>query len=386
MTLLAAIDFSLGRKQHLKSLRKQGFPSRQGSMDIFTRGPELFSDYFTELEKAQQHIHIIFYIVKNDKISAEFLSILKKKAMSGVEVRLLVDWEGSAISKKTLRELKDAGVLVAFSCKPQLPFLFYTSQVRNHRKVTVIDGRLSYLGGFNVGKEYIDKEERLSPWRDYHFKISGEGVQDLQQVFLSDWNKAAKIKLMQNNIYFPPLSGGKVRHQFVPTEGILLEGIVAHLLKQAKDSIIIGTPYFIPSRKVFRLLVEALEKGVTLTVLVPFRADHPLVKEASYPFLRQLMKRGAKVHQYVGGFYHAKVIVIDEALCDVGTANFDKRSLFLNREVNCLIYDHGFIQKVRDVLETDIRHSRRLRLAELSTFNPFRSLKEAAARTISYFL
>ncbi|WP_071461023.1 cardiolipin synthase [Bacillus massilinigeriensis] len=386
ITLIVCCDFYIGRKLHLKDLRKMAFPARLGKMDIFTRGPELFSDYFAELTRAAEHIHIVFYIVKNDKISAEFLSILKEKALGGVEVRLLIDWEGSAVSGKSVRELKDAGVEVAFSCKPKLPFLFYTSQVRNHRKITIIDGKIGYLGGFNVGKEYVDGDKKLSPWRDYHLKLTGQGVQDLQSVFLSDWSKAAGVNHVNNSVYFPEQPLGKVRHQLVPTEGMLLEGTVARLIQKAEDSIIIGTPYFIPSRKVFNLLLRALENGVTLSILVPYRADHPLVKEASYPFLRQLMKRGAKVYQYVGGFYHAKVLVIDEGLCDVGTANFDKRSLFLNRELNCLIFDHDFIRTVRNVLETDMRHSRRLRLRELNSFNPFRSLKEAAARTISYFL
>ena len=288
--LLLTLDFMIGRKRHLAKLSRRYYPIRKSSFDIFTHGPELFADYFTELRKAQKHIHILFYIVKNDQFSKEFFSILKDKAKNGVEVRLMVDWVGCSISGKSLKQLKTAGVEFAYAQKPKLPFLFYSSQVRNHRKITVLDGKIGYCGGFNIGKEYIDQDKKLSPWRDYHLKVHDEGVQDLQKQFLMDWQGAAKVNLLQNEIYFPKLAKGEIRHQLVPSEGTLLEDTLFNLINKAEKSIIIGTPYFIPSKKVYTELLTAIKRGVNVTLIVPCKADHPLVKEASYRYLHHLLK------------------------------------------------------------------------------------------------
>ncbi|WP_226642801.1 cardiolipin synthase [Mesobacillus subterraneus] len=375
-------DFLFGRKKHLDSAKTNTLPVRESDLTIFTEGPKLFENLFSELKNAKQHIHILFYIVKDDKISQEFISILKERAKAGVEVRLLVDWVGSGLKRETISSLKAAGVEFALSQMPKLPFLFYTSQVRNHRKITVIDGSIAYLGGFNIGKEYNNQEPKLSPWRDYHLKMTGEGVVDLQTEFLEDWHAAAKVNLLQNKTYFPSLEKGTVKQQLVPTEGILLEELMSDLISKAKTSIFIGTPYFIPSKRIFGLLREAISRGVSVTILVPLVSDHILVKEASYPYLRTLIKDGAEVYQFLNGFYHAKILLVDDEICDIGTANFDKRSMFLNYELNCLIYNGDFIKKVKRILTEDILNSRK---AALDDFK-HALLKEKAASTISYFL
>lgn len=386
LALWVYADFMLGRKKHLSNVNKKVLPMRDSNLAIFAKGPELFHDLFAEIKKAKQHIHILFYIVQDDKISQEFLAILKEKAKEGVEVRLLVDWVGSGLKRKSIQSLKDAGVEFAYSQTPKFPFLFYSTQVRNHRKITVIDGRLSYLGGFNIGKEYYDQDPKLSPWRDYHLKMTGEGVMDLQKEFLEDWRAAAKVNLLHDKAYFPPLEKGSIRQRLVPTEGILLEELIANLITESEKSIFIGTPYFIPSKRIFNLLLDALKKGVAVTILVPHKADHILVKEASLPYLRTLIKEGADVYQYLKGFYHAKVIIIDDRVCDAGTANFDKRSMFLNYELNCLIHDPVFIKKMNHIITEDILNSQKATLQELNRVNMLLSVKEKAARTISYFL
>ena len=382
LALWVIIDFMLGRKQHLTKANKNLLPVRESDLAIFAKGPDLFDDLFSKLKNAKQHIHILFYIVQDDKISQEFLTILKEKAGEGVEVRLLVDWVGSGLKRKSIKSLKDAGVEFAHANTPRFPFLFYSSQVRNHRKITVIDGQVGYLGGFNIGMEYNDQDPQLSPWRDYHLKVTGEGVGDMQSEFLEDWRAAAKVSLLQDKAYFPPLKKGPIRQQLVPTEGILLEDLFSKLISQAEQSIFIGTPYFIPSKRVFSLLREAIKRGVSVTILVPYKSDHILVKEASHPYLRTMLKDGAEVYQYLKGFYHSKVFLVDDRICDIGTANFDKRSMYLNYELNCLIYDPAFIRKVKHILTEDLLDSQKISLQDLSRV----SIKETAARTISYFL
>jgi cardiolipin synthase len=380
-------DFLLGRKKHMRIARKEESAFLYGSMDIFPHGPELMADFFNRLQQAKAHIHVLFYIVKKDQISKEFLAILKKKAVEGVQVRLLLDRLGSyKVPRDTISALKEAGVEFAFSNRVRLPFLFYSSQVRNHRKITIIDGTIAYLGGFNVAKEYIDQDPKLSPWRDYHLKISGESVSFIQRVFLKDWQEYAGVDLLGDDALFSKNEPGDVLHQLIPTEAGQLEEIFVERIKAARQSILIGTPYFIPSKKVFAELLEAIHRGVRLRVIVPAKSDHILVQEASFPYLRRLLIAGAEVFEFKNGFYHAKISIFDKKICDIGTANFDKRSLFLNKEINCFIHDPHYISRVEDIIQKDLLDSKPLLLADLTKPNLFRSFKEGIAGAISLFL
>ncbi|MBT2734808.1 cardiolipin synthase [Bacillus sp. ISL-7] len=385
--LWLVLDFILGKRKHLSIVSRRETAIIHGNFDIFTHGKKLFADYFHELRNAKKHIHVLFYIVKDDAISQEFFSILKEKAQAGVEVRLLIDRLGSwKVRKEAVKSLQEAGVRFAFSNTIRLPFLFYSSQIRNHRKITIIDGEIGYLGGYNVGKEYIDEEPSLGIWRDYHLKITGRSVNFLQSEFLLDWHEYAGEDIMGNTPYFPTLADGPVRHQFIPTEANQLEQNYLRLIQKATHSMIIGTPYFIPCHKILAELLAAIKRGVQLSVIVPYTADHPLVQEASFRYLRKLIRAGAAVYQYKKGFYHAKTLVIDDKLCDIGTANFDKRSMYLNKEINCYIYDPAFIERLMDILKKDIDDSEALTLAELNKPNPVRSIKEGIAAAVSYFL
>jgi cardiolipin synthase A/B len=387
LLLWGACDMVLGRRKQLSKVHRKSYPVRQSNIDLITSGPDLFEKLFHDINNAKKHIHILFYIVKNDKISGEFLSLLKKKAEEGVEVRLLLDWVGSLrVKRKLIAGLKEAGVRFAFCHVPKLPYLLYSSQSRNHRKITVIDGCIGYLGGYNIGKEYVNLDTKLCPWRDYHLRFTGESVEDLQSEFLCDWRDAAGTDLLGNTAYFPALSKGSFRHQLIPSEAGYLEETFLAIIRNSRRRIIIGTPYFIPSPALFQELQRAVDRGVNLSIIVPSKTDHLLVKEASFPYLRVLLKKGAFVYQYMNGFYHAKILLSDDTVCDIGTANFDKRSLYLNHELNCYIYDKPLIQRAEKVLEQDMNDSKLLMLKNISGFNAIRWLMEGVAKSVSYFL
>ncbi|XJZ27177.1 cardiolipin synthase [Bacillota bacterium Lsc_1132] len=405
-------DYRFGRKKHLRVAEKLESSLLHGGFEIFALGKELFADYFLSLEQAEKSIDIVFYIVQNDTFGREFLSLLKNKAGEGVKVRLLLDQIGSLkFSKKQITDLEAAGVAFQYSSRVKFPFPFYSSQVRNHRKITIIDGTIGYLGGFNIGKEYIGFDPKLSPWRDYHLKITGEGVSFLQRVFLHDWQgdspkKACKegdVMARQRDkdtletareftfqpdpaARFPGQANQKIAHRLLATEANLLEDTYVQQIQSAKEWIMIGTPYFIPSKKVFAELLKSIRRGVKLTIIVPATADHMLVQEASYRYFRTLLQEGATVYQFKNGFYHAKTIVIDETICEIGTANFDRRSLALNKEINCYFYDLKFNKRVIEVIRQDIQDSQPLLLEDLNKPNLFRSVKEKIAATISGFL
>lgn len=385
--LWIGIDYSLGRRKHYVTAKKNTTLMRQSDIHLFTSGPNLFEDLFDLCRNAKQHIHISFYIVKNDQISKEFLTILTEQAAKGVEVRLLLDFIGSiSVSRKSLKELQTNGGQFAFCHLPKFPYFFHSLQVRNHRKISIIDGKVGYVGGYNVGKEYINEDPILNPWRDYHIKITGEGVQDLQTTFLIDWCNATHNDLLQYDKYFPPLQKGSIEHQLVPSQGVSIEAAYSKLIREAKQFIFIGTPYFIPSDQLVNDLLTALKRGVKVTILVPYKADHLFVKEASFPSLRKLLNYGANVYEYLKGFYHAKVILIDDTVCDIGTANFDKRSLFINYEINCYIYNHDFLTDIHEVVNKDIANAQPLTLEKLNSKKGLQSIREFIATTFSHFL
>lgn len=384
--LLVALDEWLGRRRKRHAPKKE-YPLRKSDMTLFTNGHHLFADYFLEIQKATHHIHVLFYIVKTDDISQQFFSLLQQKAKEGVEVRLLVDWIGGfRLPRKTIRSLKKSGVRFAFSQKPSFPYFFYQLNRRNHRKITVIDGNIGYIGGFNIGKEYVGQDVNFGDWRDYHLKICGEGVIDLQAQFFDDWKMATKERGPTKKQYFPPLPSGTVVHRFIATNGDGLEEDFARLIRQAKREIIIGSPYFIPGKKVMEALIDARKRGVAVTIVVPLKADHLFVKEAAFPYFYRLLKKGAHIYRFYQGFYHAKTIIVDDDICDIGTANFDKRSFFLNGEMNCFIYDKEFTEQMKRVIRHELSRSEPLTLDWWKKRSIWERGKESISTLLSQWL
>ncbi len=387
LLLLLRLDYSLGRKSHLKKQEDEEFPLRDSNISLYSTGETLFNDLFTDIQNAKEHIHVEFYILQDDDFSKGFVSLVKQKAEQGVKVRLLLDWVGSHnVTKEMEKDLARSGVSLAYSNKPKFPYLFYKLNARNHRKISVIDGNIGYIGGFNIGKEYLGKDPKFGFWRDYHLKLTGEGVADLQTQFLKDWYGATKEEIENRNAYYPPLPKGKSKTRLISTNGVFLEGQFMNMIKQAEQEIIIGSPYFVPSEQLKEELKNAVKRNVRIHILLPKKPDHPLVKEAAIPYMDELSKLGIQFHMYTRGFYHAKVICIDDKLCDIGTANFDKRSLYSNYEINCYIHDKEVIQEVKNMVTEDFKTSNELtrdRIEELKAENKF---KIKIATWVSHFL
>ncbi|MBO8156595.1 MAG: cardiolipin synthetase [Bacillaceae bacterium] len=337
-----------GESDHLK------FSATSGSFTFYYEGYPMFQDLFQDIYDAKKEVNIQFFIVKRDMISQQFFALLKECAQKGVTVRLLLDRLGCfRITKTTRQELEKAGVQVAFSEKPTFPHLLYQMNRRNHRKIAIIDGKTGYVGGYNLGKEYTGRDPQYNAWRDYHLRMTGKVVNDLQKIFEYDWKEA---KEPISPIY-ETLPEDTRNVQVLATNGKRLEEHFLALINGAQGEILIGTPYFIPSQRLFNAMIRALKRGVMIKILLPMSANHPFVKEAGIPYFTELKEAGADVRLFDQGFYHSKMILIDQNICDLGTANFDMRSLFLNKEINLLITDRGFIQNVRDHFMSDFKTS-----------------------------
>lgn len=380
-----AIDLGVGKK--VFSQAENTFPKRRASLFLFADGNILYKDLFHEMENASSFIHLSFYIVQNDEISQDFLDLLVQKAQQNIEVRLLVDRVGSyKIKKNKIAFLKKQGVHFAYSRTLRWPYLFYTLNARNHRKIAVIDGKVGYIGGFNIGREYLGLDAKLGVWKDYHLRMEGEGIQDLQMQLLSDWYAATGLDLRKVERYFPPTSEGDYVIQLQSTEGFSLEESFLSIINQANRELYIGTPYFIPSEPLMNALLQARARGVQVHILIPMRADQPLVHHAAFAYLPTLLQAGCMIYQYYYGFYHAKVLIADNVICDVGTANFDKRSLFLNAEINCLIYDATYIEEVKNSFKACMGECPILSLEDVKNRKWSEKLKQGFATFISPLL
>ncbi|MDG4657657.1 cardiolipin synthase [Ectobacillus antri] len=381
------LDLKLGRRAQVRRAKSRSFPYRYSDFELYTYGQTLYDQLFLDIRQAQQHIHILFFIVNNDEVSQKFLRILKEKAEEGVEVRLLLDRIGSHhLSKASIQALRASGVHFSFCHNPCFPYLLYSINQRNHRKITIIDGSIGYIGGFNIGEEYLGHDPKLGKWRDYHLRVVGEGVQDLQMQFLHDWRDETREDLTKEDTYFPPLQKGKTKHRFIPTDGTYLQHTFLELIQEAQHDLYIGTPYFIPGRKLLRELIAAAKRGVRVTILVPERADHPLVKEAKLPYFRELLRAGCVIYEFTDGFFHAKIVTVDGRICDIGTANFDLRSLYINHEINCIMYDSPFLETVKKEVDQDLENSRLLSLTDISNPTFWQRCKEWFASIIAFFL
>ncbi|PGB84871.1 cardiolipin synthase [Bacillus wiedmannii] len=387
VTLWITIDLLYGRILHLKRVRSRTFPLRQSNFHLYTYGQDLYDALFTDIQQAKHHVHVLFFIVKNDKISREFLKLLIDKAQEGIEVRLLLDRLGSHyLSNEAIRSLQKHGVSFSFCHKVKFPFPLFSANQRNHRKITVIDGKIGYIGGFNIGEEYLGHNQKLGLWRDYHLRLTGEGIQDLQKQFLHDWLDDTNQNLLDSPLYFPKQQPGIILHRFIPTDGAYLQNTFLHLIESAEKELFIGTPYFIPGKKIMNALLKARKRGVQITVLVPEKADHALVREAKFPYCRKLIQAGCNIYAFQQGFFHAKVIIVDDYICDIGTANFDMRSLYINHEINCLLYDKHFIQTVKNKFHEDLENASLLSFNDVSPHSLIDRGKEWVGTILAFFL
>ncbi|WP_181347766.1 cardiolipin synthase [Thalassobacillus sp. CUG 92003] len=346
LIFLIVLDFKTGRRNHRQHQPLHIlYPKRTGDYRFYKTGPAFFDDLFQDIRDAKQQIDVQFFIVKQDELSQEFLRLLKQKANEGLTVRLLLDRLGSSgFTTGIIHHLEQSGIQFHFMQKPSFPYFFYKLNQRNHRKITVIDERITYTGGFNIGKEYVGKDAIMGNWRDYHIRLVGTVVTDLHQIFFHDW------QLTTGEEHQPKSDQPSGQHDFqvLATDG---EGLASYLLEeiqQAEREILISSPYFIPSQALMDAIKQACQRGVEVTVLAPLKSDHPLVKEGGIPFMKKLVQAGGNLYLFDNGFYHAKMVMIDQKSCTIGTANFDQRSFFLNKEVSLMTGDETLIEDLRN--------------------------------------
>nr|WP_300998837.1 cardiolipin synthase [Methanoculleus sp.] len=310
-------------------------------VDIYIRGKDRFDVLFAAIRGARHHINLEYFVVNDDDLGRAVVHALAEKARQGVEVRLIFDAMGSRAgggSREAFEELTNAGGKIGVF----FPSI-YRVNYRNHRKIAVIDGTVGFIGGFNIGDEYLGKGP-LGRWRDTAVRITGEAARMLQLRFFLDWNYATGEYSSLEARYFPDRSvPGTTPIQIVSggpdTRWNLIKEGYIKLINSARQSVYIQTPYFIPDESVVDALRLAAFSGVDVRIMIPCRPDHPSVYRATLSFIGDLLDAGVRAYTYDDGFIHAKTIVVDRKAGSVGSANRDVRSFRLNFEVNAFFYD-----------------------------------------------
>lgn len=335
---------------------------------LFTCGEEKFAYLFADIEKAEKHIHIEYYVLLDDELGQKLQQALIRKAKEGLEIRVIYDSFGSRKAKRRFFEdFRKAGIETEPFLKLSLSRLTSRLNYRTHRKIVVIDGRIGYTGGMNVADRYL-KGFDWGCWRDTHARIEGKGVQGLQSVFLIDWYFVSQT-LITSRDYFPVLGNyGECPMQIVNSGPLSEENEISHGIMQAiydaRKSIFIQTPYFLPPDAMADALQAAAIRGVDVRIMMSKRSDVTLVQRASYSYIRDMLKSGVKVYLYHKGFLHSKMMVFDGSLTLVGSANFDSRSFEQNFEVEAFIYDEKLGIQANDIFVEDQRFSELVSMRE----------------------
>ncbi|HTY46666.1 MAG TPA: cardiolipin synthase [Methanomassiliicoccales archaeon] len=325
----------------------------------FVRGQDKFGALLDAINGAKHHIHMEYYIIENDELGRKIVAALTEKARQGVEVRLLYDAFGNRMPKEGYQMLLEAGGKVAPFYKVLIPAITLRINYHDHRKIAIVDGRIGFLGGFNIGEEYLGKGP-LGWWRDTAVEIKGQGVDALQLRFFLDWNYATKENLSFGPAYFPMAKGNGNAYIQIVSGGPdnLWNPIKEEYLKLialAKRTIYLQTPYFVPDQSVLDALRIAALSGVDVRIMFPDKPDHPFVYWASYSYVGELLDAGVRAYTYNNGFIHAKTVTVDDLVSSIGTANWDIRSFRLNFETNAVIYDREFARQQREIFEEDLK-------------------------------
>ena len=358
--------------------------------EVLTNGQETFKALFVALEGAKEHIHLEFFIFHNDAIGRDILNLLIRKASEGVKVRVLVDGLVNQSLKKRFGELRKAGVEAEVFYPVRFPFLSRRLNLRNHRKIVVVDGQVGFLGGLNVGDEYLSRNKKIGFWRDTFLKLEGDAVNFLQTVFLNDWNGVTQQDINDASYYPQPQYFGIEMTQIAATGpdsdwGSMLQ-IFFVALTSAERTIYIETPYFIPDEGSVMALKTAALSGLDVRIILQGVPDHKITYWASHSYVEELLEAGVRIYRYQKGVLHAKILILDSEIGVVGSTNFDVRSFSLNFEISAFIYDCKLAQRLEQDFHQDLANSEELILEEYSKRPLLNRIKESSARLFSPLL
>lgn len=362
--------------------------------DYYAEGDPLFTALIQDIKEAKDHIHLEFYIIRHDIMGTLFQDLLIEKSLEGVQVRIICDGYGSkSLPKLFIKRMKDAGVEIHFFLPPLLALKLRKINYRNHRKIVVIDGKIGYTGGMNIGDEYKGESLKMGFWRDTHMRMHGDAVYYLQMAFMKDWRLVSGQTLSVSMVpaLFPEHNcKGTEQVQVIASgpDGTRhpIQEVCFNAIATASSRVYITTPYFIPDVALMTAIKTAARSGVDVRVLIPGRADYQVVLHASLSHLEELMEAGVTFYRYQKGFVHAKVVIVDDLLAAVGSANLDMRSFYSNFELTAVMYSKKALDRLTADFKQDLKDSKRVELGEFKQRSRVSKCAEVVCRLLSPLL
>ena len=358
-------------------------------IQLYFTGKEFFSNLKKEIANAKKFINMEYFIFQFDGIGKEIADLLIKKANEGVEVNLIIDGVNLA-NFKLKRYFKNTGVNLYLFFRTYIPLFNVRINYRDHRKVTIIDNRVAFVGGMNIGDEYLGKG-KIGYWRDTSVKIYGDIVSSFEKEFyfslsivknkyLRDEKISNEISLKyeeEDNVYMQVISSGP-NYEFPAIRDNYIK-----LIQEARKSVFIQTPYFVPDDLLLDTLKSAVLSGIDVKIMIPNKADHPFIYWINQYYVGELLRLGANIYRYENGFIHSKTILVDEEVVSVGTCNFDYRSFYLNFEINLNIYNKEIANSFKTQYYKDIAISKKLTFNDFKRRSIFTKVKESVCRLLS---
>lgn len=362
------------------------------SIETFINGEDKFERLIRDIKSAKNFIHIEYYIFRLDALGKTIIEELKKKVDEGVEVRLLVDGMGSkSLRGKQIKYIRSLGIKFYVFFPGILPYINIRLNFRNHRKIVVIDGKVGYVGGFNVGNEYVNKGKQFDFWRDTHIRVQGEAVNELNKRFILDWDYASEGELKDYSKYFVnEKEYGDIGIQIISSgpdhKEEYIKNAYMKIINNAKNNVYIQTPYLVPDEPMKEAIKIAALSGIDVRIMVPGKPDHFFMEWILSANMGELLECGVKIYRYQKGFIHSKTIVADGKVSSIGTANLDIRSFQLNFEINAIIFDKDFAKEQEKIFENDIENCKLVTLEEYSNRGKSIRIKEALISLIGPIL
>lgn len=373
LTLICAFSYNHAQVTSdslvMNYLREKGAPvTKNNKVKLLMNGHDKFVDLFAAIRQARHHIHLEYFNFRNDSIANALFDLLAQKAAEGVEVRALFDafgnWSNNRpLKKRHLERIRQQGIEIVKFDPITFPWFNHAAH-RDHRKIVVIDGKTGYTGGMNIADYYIYGLPKIGQWHDIHMRIEGDAVRYLQGIFLTMWNRETGQHIGGPE-YFPdiPQFPDSVSEEIAIVDRTPRETprSISHAyaasIRAAEDKIQIVNPYFVPTKSIREALKHALKKGTEIEIMIPAVSDVPFTPEAAMYTVHKLMKRGAKIYLFNGGFHHSKVMMVDSVFCTVGTANLNSRSLRYDYETNAFIFDPSTTKQLTNMFERDKKNS-----------------------------
>lgn len=350
-------------------LHQMGAPvTHNNEVKLLMTGREKFVDLFETIRQAKHHIHLEYFNFRNDSIANALFDLLAEKVKKGVEVRAMFDafgnWSNNKpLKKRHLKDIRNRGIEIVKFDPFTFPYINHAAH-RDHRKIVVIDGKIGYTGGMNIADYYINGLPKIGEWHDMHIHLEGDAVRYLQGIFLTMWNHETGQHI-GGPVYFPdtPLFPDSIAEEIAIVDRTPLETprSISHAyaasIQAAQKNIQIVNPYFVPTKSIRKAIKKALKRGTEVEIMIPAVSDIPFTPEASFYVVHKLMKQGAKIYLFNGGFHHSKVMMVDSTFCTVGTANLNSRSLRYDYETNAFIFDPDLTHQLNAMFERDKKNS-----------------------------